>query len=159
MASTGQLPVGRMPSARPEARADRDWVNHNLRGVSWANEESSESKSPPIGGLLILDGQSLAARHGHTLQHVLISRINKAGEMTRQDACQFIYIGCSWAGACIQAVCLVALEWINGNAWALFAVPVIYLATRVSWSVPRLPWAFYALYPAHLAVLAVMVLR
>lgn len=37
--------------------------------------------------------------------------------------------------------------------WSLAALPVIALASRLQLRVPRLRWAFYAYYPAHLAVL------
>jgi len=46
-----------------------------------------------------------------------------------------------------------ALVLINGNFWALSAVPTLLLATRLDLRVPRLRWAFYALYPLHLVVL------
>jgi hypothetical protein len=39
------------------------------------------------------------------------------------------------------------------SLWALAALPVIALASRLQLRVPRLRWAFYAYYPAHLAVL------
>lgn len=40
--------------------------------------------------------------------------------------------------------------------WSLAAFPVIALACRLPLRVPRLRWAFYAYYPAHLAVLWVV---
>ncbi|MFL6662974.1 MAG: TraX family protein [Rhizobacter sp.] len=46
-----------------------------------------------------------------------------------------------------------SLVMVNFNLWALAAVPVILLATRVELRVPRLRWLFYALYPIHLTVL------
>ena len=42
---------------------------------------------------------------------------------------------------------------VNGNAWALAALPLALLATQLRLRVPRLRWAFYAAYPLHLAVL------
>lgn len=58
------------------------------------------------------------------------------------------------------SVCVVvALVWINGNYYAIWALPVLWLATKVDLSVPRSPWAFYTLYPAHMALLAALVLR
>jgi len=46
-----------------------------------------------------------------------------------------------------------SLVLLNGNLWALTAVPVLLLAPHVDLRVPRLRWMFYALYPLHLAVL------
>ena len=46
-----------------------------------------------------------------------------------------------------------ALWFINRNLWALAALPVLFLASRVDVRVPRLRWAFYAYYPLHLASL------
>jgi hypothetical protein len=49
--------------------------------------------------------------------------------------------------------CLALLWFVNGNLWALAAVPV--LAALRWWPVvlPRAQWLFYAFYPLHLAVL------
>lgn len=68
---------------------------------------------------------------------------------------------CSWRyfrrGSLLAAfgavVVLGLLTLINGNAWAFAAVPLILLAHFVRVGVPRSRWAFYAFYPAHLAVL------
>jgi len=49
----------------------------------------------------------------------------------------------------------VALGWVNGNAWALLALPVVFAVLHVPVSLPRARWAFYAFYPLHLAALAV----
>lgn len=60
----------------------------------------------------------------------------------------------SAVAAIAAAVCLAMLCWINNNAWALASVPL--LAAAASWDCrsPGLPrWAFYAVYPGHLAVL------
>lgn len=56
------------------------------------------------------------------------------------------------AGAGVLAA-LALLMFINGNGWAFAAVPLVALAHVVRVDVPRWRWAFYALYPAHLAVL------
>ena len=45
---------------------------------------------------------------------------------------------------------------VNHNLWALAALPVIFLAQLVKIRIPRLKWLFYAIYPAHLAVLFVL---
>lgn len=59
----------------------------------------------------------------------------------------------SWSSlvACIFSV--ASLYIINRNLWALAAFPVFFLASKVNPSLPRLRSAFYAYYPAHLAVL------
>lgn len=45
------------------------------------------------------------------------------------------------------------LWYVNGNPWALAAVPIAIGASRVIISIPRLRWFFYSYYPAHLVVL------
>jgi hypothetical protein len=39
------------------------------------------------------------------------------------------------------------------NLWALAAVPIILLLSRIDLRMPRLRWAFYGYYPIHLAAL------
>jgi len=51
---------------------------------------------------------------------------------------------------------LVGLAWPNGSFWALAALPVIAAVEMTAPCVPRLRWAFYAYYPAHLALLALL---
>ena len=48
---------------------------------------------------------------------------------------------------------VLSLTVINGNAWALMALPLIALGCRLHLQLPRSKWFFYAFYPAHLAVL------
>ena len=53
-------------------------------------------------------------------------------------------------------VCAVAaLEWVNGNAWALLVFPVLFLASRMPSTIrlPQAKWFFYAFYPLHLLLL------
>lgn len=50
-------------------------------------------------------------------------------------------------------VCLAVLQLINGNAWALCAVPLIAAARAWRWPLPRVKWFFYAFYPAHLSAI------
>jgi hypothetical protein len=47
----------------------------------------------------------------------------------------------------------LSLAVINGNAWALVAIPIVLVAGRLSFRLPRLTWAFYTFYPAHLLIL------
>jgi TraX protein len=47
----------------------------------------------------------------------------------------------------------LSLTVVNGNAWALVAIPIVLIAGRISFRLPRLTWVFYAFYPAHLLIL------
>ena len=47
----------------------------------------------------------------------------------------------------------LSLTVVNGNAWALAAIPIVLMAGRVSLRLPRQTWVFYAFYPAHLLLL------
>lgn len=57
------------------------------------------------------------------------------------------------APAALAVLSCAALWFINGNLWALAALPLVVGAARVDLRVPRLPWVFYAYYPLHLAAL------
>lgn len=60
------------------------------------------------------------------------------------------------AGMLATGLGLAGLNTINGNFWALAALLPIAAALYVGPALPRLRWAFYAYYPAHLAVLLLM---
>ena len=47
----------------------------------------------------------------------------------------------------------LSLTVVNGNAWALAAIPMVLMAGRIALRLPRLTWVFYAFYPAHLLLL------
>jgi hypothetical protein len=47
----------------------------------------------------------------------------------------------------------LSLTVVNRNAWALVAIPIVLVAGRMSFRLPRLTWAFYAFYPTHLLIL------
>lgn len=49
---------------------------------------------------------------------------------------------------------LLALCAVNGNAWALLALPLVVAASAAELRVPRLRWVFWWFYPVHLATLA-----
>ncbi|MGY0556942.1 MULTISPECIES: TraX family protein [unclassified Lysobacter] len=51
---------------------------------------------------------------------------------------------------------LFALCLVNLNAWALLALPIVWLASRSDLSIPRLRWAFWLFYPVHLVAFAVV---
>lgn len=44
---------------------------------------------------------------------------------------------------------LLALYFVNGNFWALMALPVILAARAWRWPLPRMKWFFYGFYPLH----------
>ena len=60
------------------------------------------------------------------------------------------------ASLVLCAVALAALYPINGNGWALGALPLPLLAPRVRIELPRLQGFFYGFYPAHLALIWVV---
>ena len=75
-------------------------------------------------------------------------------------ACLFAWAYCrrpSWGMLVLWTASLAALYVINRNLWALAALPLIFAAGHVSIKVPRIRLGFYVYYPAHLAVLWVMV--
>jgi hypothetical protein len=47
----------------------------------------------------------------------------------------------------------LALWFINGNWWAIAAIPLLLSASQLNVRLPRLRWAFYSYYPIHLAIL------
>ena len=47
----------------------------------------------------------------------------------------------------------LSLTVVNGNAWALAAIPIVLVAGSMAFRLPRLTWVFYAFYPVHLLVL------
>lgn len=63
----------------------------------------------------------------------------------------------STEGILLALVAAAGLYVTNGNFYALWAFPVVLLASRLNISLPRSPWAFYTFYPAHLLALAAWV--
>lgn len=59
-----------------------------------------------------------------------------------------------WSMLLAGLVACAALALINGNHWALAALPLLALATRIDLPVPRVRDWFYWFYPLHLAALA-----
>lgn len=53
----------------------------------------------------------------------------------------------------LAVLSLVAMRIINGNYWALAAIPIAIAACGVAIPMPRLKWVFYYFYPLHLAAL------
>ena len=48
---------------------------------------------------------------------------------------------------------MLSLTVVNGNAWAVAAIPMVLMAGRIALRLPRLTWVFYSFYPAHLLLL------
>ena len=61
--------------------------------------------------------------------------------------------GPNWTALLFALAGLVSLYVINKNLWALAALPLLVLASRVDLPVPRMRWVFYAFYPLHLAAI------
>ena len=57
------------------------------------------------------------------------------------------------AAVAVGLAAIAALWFINRNGWAVAALPLLLVASRINLRVPRLRWAFYAYYPLHLAAL------
>ena len=75
-------------------------------------------------------------------------------------ACLFAWAYCrrpTWGVLLLWIASLAALYVINRNLWALAALPIIFAAGQVSVRVPRIRLGFYVYYPAHLAVLWMLV--
>ena len=62
----------------------------------------------------------------------------------------------SAAGAAMMLASLVGLFAINGNLWALAAVPLVAVAIVTGRTMPRWKHLFYAVYPLHLAALSLI---
>ena len=59
----------------------------------------------------------------------------------------------SWTAIALAVAAFGGLWYVNGNPWALAAVPIALGASGADLRVPRLRWMFYAYYPAHLVAL------
>ena len=62
----------------------------------------------------------------------------------------------SWAALFCALVSCGLLAIINGNSWALAALPIVCAACFVKLEIPRVRHVFYAYYPAHLTVIWVV---
>lgn len=59
----------------------------------------------------------------------------------------------SWTAIALAVAAFGGLWYVNGNPWALAAVPIALGASGAVLRVSRLRWVFYAYYPAHLVAL------
>jgi len=62
----------------------------------------------------------------------------------------------TWRRFALWCLAVFSLVLINSNTWALFAIPLIVIASRISFTVPRSKWVFYGFYPFHLFVLCLL---
>jgi hypothetical protein len=59
----------------------------------------------------------------------------------------------NWRALGFWFASVLALWVVNRNWWAFAAFPLIFYAPHARWTVPRWRYAFYAYYPAHLALI------
>lgn len=64
-----------------------------------------------------------------------------------------------WRGWLLLAAAIAALYVINGNLWAVLALPLVWWLGPSTGDVPRWRWTFYVFYPAHLAIIAAVSLN
>ena len=70
--------------------------------------------------------------------------------------CYFSWLYCKSPSILHLTLLIIAaalLYLVNRNCWALAALPIIFLATKVNLNIPRCKYIFYVYYPAHLAVI------
>lgn len=56
----------------------------------------------------------------------------------------------------LWSLATLSLTLVNGNTWALVAIPIVLIAGRVPQALPRRTWFFYGFYPAHLLLLLIV---
>lgn len=62
-----------------------------------------------------------------------------------------------WLGWCAFVLFAASLTAINGNLWALAAVPMVWAMSAIRpGAAPRMKWLFWVGYPAHLGILALV---
>ncbi len=59
----------------------------------------------------------------------------------------------SWSALIIMLLAWTSLRVINLSHWALAAIPLLLIASRVDIPMPRWRWAFYIYYPLHFYVI------
>lgn len=68
-------------------------------------------------------------------------------------AAWFFFRAPGWVSGLLTVGACACLGLINGNQWAMAALPLFALASRIDLRMPRLRWGFYAFYPLHLAAI------
>ena len=56
----------------------------------------------------------------------------------------------TWPRLVLGLMCITSLQMINGNAWALAVLPIVFLTKDMKLTLNRSRWLFYAYYPLHL---------
>lgn len=62
----------------------------------------------------------------------------------------------TWHGPALLGLGVTSLLFVNGNAWAVLALPLIWLLRHVDGTFPRSRWTFLGYYVGHLALLAIL---
>ena len=62
----------------------------------------------------------------------------------------------TWHGPALLGLGVTSLWFVNGNAWAVLALPLIWLLRHVDGTYPRSRWTFLGYYVGHLALLAML---
>jgi len=68
-------------------------------------------------------------------------------------AAWFFCRNATFSGLLLWFVGTLSLTAVNGNAYALAAIPIVLMAGRLTFRLPRVTWVFYAFYPTHLLLL------
>ena len=58
-----------------------------------------------------------------------------------------------WISLLLIILSMIMLNNFNNNLWATLALPLIYLASKINFSIPRIKHFFYYVYPIHLSMI------
>lgn len=58
----------------------------------------------------------------------------------------------SFSALMINLLSLLFIDLLNGNHYAMLALPILVLATKIDIKTPRIPYFFYGYYPLHLTM-------
>lgn len=129
-----------------------------------------------LGSLNIMFTLGLAAgvmflidksKHSRNADSVIITRVLAvafyilASLLVEGQSIAVGYVLAAWAYCKTQKVWTLliwilstaCLSLINANDWAIVAIPIVFIVSKVHFRLPRLKWVFYAYYPLHLAIL------
>lgn len=109
-----------------------------------------------VAMVALLERGSVAAAFLVGLAVSLLVEYSAAGVLLCLSAWAFFRRPSMETGSAVL-VSFACLCLLNGNAHALWALPVFAMMVRSPVALPRSRWAFYAFYPAHLAALVLLV--